>query len=242
MHEDWYKTKFVSAKNIEGEPHTKQIEYAKKLFEKFGMEDPRFSGAVILGSTMKGYGLEDGRDIDVAIFSSEDRTLRATLFPQIYQNFYKFLKKFEHEQGETPAFDIDSRPGITYLSDYFNTTGDKIEINPKYFSEKINFMQRLGISKIIFKLCYPIIETKNSEAPIPIGKVVNSIKEAILKLTTQQKIQLLESIIQVGTRHFREDFTKHSARTKDIATKEQYVDARVATLKQKLKNKFGLTI
>ena len=63
MQDDWIKRKFVNPGTAEGKPQTEKLKYARELVESFGVQDSRFSCAVMVSSTMQGYGLKESSDI-----------------------------------------------------------------------------------------------------------------------------------------------------------------------------------
>lgn len=245
------ETKFVNARTVEGKPQTERLKYFRELFEAFGEKDKRFSGAVVLGSTVKGYGLEEDSDIDVALCYYERPKRKwgqgievfGTPGPvgwrEVYTftgDFDNFKKEFELKKKEKDekTFEIDRNPGGTALRDSF----------------KINFFGKTSISienmllnvNMFFELSYPIIGTKNKRALMPMEKVLTAMRKAVAEASAEQKAELLKEIIDLATYFIDGEFKKYSARMNFTITKEQYFELRIQTLKQRLKSKFGLAV
>jgi hypothetical protein len=248
MREDWLQTKLVNPRTNEGKPQTEALKYARELFEAFGMEDPRFSGAVVVGSTMKGYGLESS-DIDVVPIYYEIPRRRwipkREHFPGIIEpaawedDIYTFLEdldkfqkrfKTEREQGGKKNFDIDMDPDSVNLTHYLGI--DSLG--------KVSIAKNNLLPAMFAQLSFPIMETKNPNAIMPMEKVLSAIREAVTKLDNEEKRRLLENIRVELSDLSRGSFNKYSGRIGSTVDKKQYVEARWKMLQQRLKSKFGL--
>ncbi|MES3032090.1 MAG: hypothetical protein V4699_02500 [Patescibacteria group bacterium] len=234
MQEDWFKRKFINPRTNEGEPQTEKLKYAREFFEALGNKDPRFSGSVIVGSTMKGYGKENS-DIDAILFYYEDPE-RLEVYSEtytFYADFFNFERDFKLKR-KGKIFDISTEVGCHNLKYNFtiNPSG-KIVLSPKDI---------LHLDDILDAFSYPIIGTKNPKALVPMEKILNVIRTTIDKLSYIKRKKLLEDVLSSATFYIESEFEKYSKR-KDLAfaeTKKQYLAARLQMLKQTLKNKLGL--
>ena len=137
MEEDWFKTKFINPRTREGKPQTERLEYARELFESFGMQDERFSGAVMVGSTIRGSGYEEISDIDVVLFYYEESKkeqkpkhenspgiIELNDYEKVYSTFkhdfqnFEYDLRFKKERESKKYFRIDIRPGIYNLAKF----------------------------------------------------------------------------------------------------------------------------
>lgn len=241
MKEDWFETKFINPRTAEGKPQTERLEYAKEFFESFGMQDERFSGAAMVGSTVKGSGHKESSDIDVVLFYYEELKQKwepkRERFPGIvepahwtkayafFHDFSVFREKFKlrREKEGKKYFEIDIAPGMHNLA--------KFEISSK------NILEYAGI---FYEFSYPIIKTKNPHPLMPIEKTLNMLKEMVAKLSKEQKEKLLKDILYIAERFerpkksFQEIFPK--------IDEEEYVKSRLQILKDQLQRKFDLVV
>lgn len=226
--ENWLKTKFVNPRDIEGRPQAEMLRYIRELFETFGMTDPRFSGAVIVGSTVKGYGQRNS-DIDANVFYCEnvsddyENGWSASFSGNLYTFMRKFIEKRE-EDGKT-TFDI------TLV--HKNQNLSRINLTPETIKD---------YALIFHLLSYPTIGTKNPDALMPIKEFLNKMRTVVAKASDHQKAELLAKILEWTSPGFEEDFRKHSARGKLNVSQGEYINTRVEMLKQELQRKFGLYI
>lgn len=250
MKEDWFKTKFINPRTVDGEPQTQRLEYAREFFESLGIQDERFSGAVMVGSTMKGCGREEnlyykGSDIDIILFYYEEPkkvwepkrerfpgTIEPAGWVKVWtfnHDYFKFKKEFESKKEKIGKeyFEIDTRPGEYNLA--------KIKISQKNILE-----YEKHYAEIFYELSYPIIETKNSHALMPIGKVLEELKKIIIKLNKEQKEQLLKKILDLAELNFTYEATKHHQKTSLNIDKEEYIKTRLQMFKNQLRRKFDL--
>jgi hypothetical protein len=250
MENHWFESKFVNPRTAEGDPQIERLEYARELLESFGEKDKRFSGACIVGSTMKGYGLENESDIDAIIYYVEvpkpgilpEREFMGMVMPPtpaLFHTFEKDILNFQREfdtrreQDGKKKFAIDRNPGgVGDLRFYFkeNIFGqvkarpDKILVNPALF----------------YDLSYPTISTKNPEAIMSIDEAVEILKKGLKRLNDKDRETLIAEILKKATDYFEGEHEKYSKRVKETASLEEYVNGRLAMLKNRLKLKFGL--
>lgn len=107
---------------------------------------------------------------------------------------------------------------------------------------KISIENILSYPGILVELSYPIIETKNTDALMPMDKVLDAIRRTIKELSGVQKSQLLESISTYITSGIDDEFKKYSSRKKISITKEEYQKEKLEMAKNRLRSKFGLSI
>lgn len=237
MKENWLQTKLVNARTNEGKPQTERLEYARELFESFGMQDPRFSSANLVGSTIKGYGLEEGSDLGEE--SDIDAILLYYEIPTTLEQKYAFLEDFSKFQEEFKLkkkkegkenFKIDTNPGI---------------LNLRYHLE-INSSGEISIDELrpemFIQLSFPIIKSKNPNALMPMEKVLDAIKKTVAKLDDKQKRKLLNAIRVASMGSSMGNFKKYSPRVDSTVTENEYIDSRWKMLQPRLKSKFGLSI
>ncbi|MFA6463410.1 MAG: nucleotidyltransferase domain-containing protein [Candidatus Paceibacterota bacterium] len=251
LENSWFETKFVNPRTVEGEPQTERIEYAKEFFETLGNEDIRFSGASLVGSTMKGVGYDESSDIDAAIFYNEKP--KKELLPEreffgikhpaekalVYSfedDFLKFKMKFEKnkiDEGKK-IFEIDSRPAMMDLGFYFKKSFfGKTKIDPEDMS---------GIAQMFYELSYSIIETNNPKAIMPISNVVEAMRKVVADADNEMMATIIGNIFSFATPFINTEYNKYSMRVTDPVNKEVYVNSRLNMLKQTLQNKFGLSL
>ena len=246
----WFERKFVNPRTAEGEPQTERLQYARELFESFGQRDKRFSGAAIVGSTMKGYGVDESSDIDVVLFFKETpvpHKMPETEFLGIKSparwvsmhtfnaDFNKFKEEFDSKRvkDKKRTFKIDLDTG-------------EFDINNSF---KITILRNLKMptpgkddSHIFYSLSYPTISTKNPKALVSIDKVILAMRTAVKKSSEKEREELLDDILKKTNELFGSEYEQHLERSKDKVSysKEDYVTARMEMLKRQLKKKFGL--
>lgn len=245
---NWFEKKFINPRTAEGELQTERIEYARELFESFGNQEPRFSGAAIVGSAVKGYGLENS-DIDVALFYKEvpkqgwipERELMGIMMPASRAMIYSFEKDFsdfkenfdeKRRQENKKVFQIDRLP--TDLGHHFKTT--------IFGNTKISFENLMDCERLFYELSYPTLGTKNPRALMSIEDITNEMKRVVAKVDDEQKRRLIEKILESSTSLFKGEYEKISKRIPGDLDKEHYIASRRNMLKQRLKNKFNLVV
>lgn len=250
MENNWFESKFVNPRTVESEPQHERLEYARELFESFSEKDKRFSGACIVGSTMKGYGLKDESDVDVIIYYVEvpkpvilpEREFMGIVMPPTPAMSHTFEKDFHDHQKEfdisrqkegKKIFSIDRNPGgVGDLRFYFkvNIFG-QIKASPDIL---------LDNPALFYDLSYPTISSKNLEAIMPIAEAIEILKKGIKKLNEKDTETLVAGILKEAKRYFEGEYTKHSERIKGTTSLDSYVSGRLSMLKNQLKLKFGL--
>lgn len=238
MREDWFKTKFINPRNIEGEPQIEQLEYTRELFEKLGEKDERFSGIAILGSAVKGYSHKEDSDIDVMIFYYEESEQEAdTLWRATFKKDFSRLKEafdLEREKNGKKSFKIDTIPGEINLGTDFGI--DPVKPN------KIPTQKLMKYSPVFYALSHLIIKTKNPNALMSIEKLLDIARKTIAEMSQKEKAQFLERIINFATSMMKNDFAKYYLRTNSSVNEQQYIESRIQMLEKQLKNKFGLAV
>src|SRR3989344_5696595 len=251
MKEDWFKTKFINPRTAEDNPQTERLEYAREFFKAFGEVEPRFSGAAMVGSTMKGYGHEESSDIYVVIFYYEKPKIEWREGIEVFgvrgpvaqtavytfgENFSKFQQTFdlERQRADQKTFDIHIAPGTHNSRDYF-----KINF---FGQKKISIENLIDGANLLYGLSYPIIGTKNPKALMPIEKVLDAIRKAIVRANYEQKTELLKAITAVASTLIQGEFKKHFERKNLTMEEWQYAQIRLQALKDQLKRKFGLDV
>jgi len=251
MGERWFENKYVNPRTAEGEPQVERLGYARELFESFGETDQRFSGAAIVGSTMKGYGIDDESDIDVALFFKEvpkrewmpasDGPLVATPAGWVqkhtfHKDFLDFKKEFDAKRTEAGKriFEIDRNAGGGDLNHNFKTT---ILGNTKMLPKEM-----LSRPILFYELSYPTISSKNPDALMPIEEIIQAMRLAVKKATDKEKEILSSEILGRCTELFDAEYRTYSKRTSLTVGKDDYIAARITMLKRQMKSKFGLEV
>ena len=246
METDWFKRKFINPRAISVNsetqeeklvPQTEKLEYARELFEGFGKQDARFSGAVIVGSVMKGYALDKSSDIDVKIFfEDQEEATNNPLSSSVYKDFSQFVKDFQRkkENEEKKSFIIDVRPSIfaNLLYTVDMSSSGEIEIPTKK-------LLQYGI--LFYDLSFPIIASKNTEVLTPMKKLLEAMKKAVQQLNPEQKAELLEDIMEKVDLYAAYDFQKHILRTENKPNRKEYFESRKRIIAKRIKSKFGLS-
>jgi hypothetical protein len=248
---EWFERKFVNPRTGEGLAQTERLEYAREFFEEWGNKDPRFSGAALVGSTMKGYGLGGLSDIDVAVFyqdkpkrewvpESEFLGMKSpaqrVLVFSYEKDFGDFKEEFDKKRKDQQKsiFEVDVRAHDLDVSHYFkkNFFGT-IKTTPK---------DLLDESRMFYELSYPIIANPNPKTLMPMRGILDAMIKTASQLKPEQKEELVREIVSFAKSCFETEFRKYSDRTGDSIDKEKYVNFRMEMFKQKLKNKFSLVI
>ena len=247
----WFQNKFVNPRSREGKPETERLRYLREFLESFVMKDPRFSGATIVGSTMKGNGLESS-DIDIVLFyyeiHKEDRISQQKNWGMNAPDFFtstNFLGDFSFSKAEFElvkaadpnggkTFYIDLRPNKHNLSEWF-----KVDPLGEVTISIENLLKCGDI--LLHDLSHPIIATKNLHAFMPMKKVFDAIRKTIAEASKEQKVELLRKILERFKKYIkiseRKDFTIN-----ETVDEKQYTESRMKMLEQQLKIKFGLYV
>ena len=249
---DWYAKKFINARDIEGEPQAEKIQYVRELFESFGELDKRFSGAAVLGSTMKGYGNGPFSDIDVAVLYDERPKIKYVpgkeAWPEtgvhtkghlgyvhsFLDDLLAFQTKFNSERRKEgkPVFAVDMNPEFLDLNFYMPR---------KLFSKrKIGSQELHSEVHLFYTLCYPTINNPNSTAPIDF--VIEKMKQSFDNLPEEEKEARKKDILDYARNSIGGEYDKFSNRTKNPPEKEEYVNSRIELFKRRLSLKFGISI
>ncbi len=231
--EHLYVEKFANPRNIEGDPQTERLEYIRNFFDFFAKRNNKIVAGCVVGSTVKGYGLESS-DIDAAVFYFEEIPVGEDAMKH-YQEFYESFEKsvldyktMVEAEGK-PSFYIDTK-------DFFNI---RALINIK--DGKIILREDLERywTSIIMTLCFPSVENKDN--PFKISYLKTFIKNTIAMLDDNKKKWLYRELMSLAYNMSSNEANRIEKRQKDF-DRSNYESARIKSFKNKLKNEFGIEI